>query len=157
MPAGSYMTAAWAIRPAMVDHSRRGAFKLAGGGVLAGLLAPFALKTPKVGAVPAFALGPTTRDMKHNLDKINELTSAMSRHNALQKVLNALYDRRHKAKIIPLDHDIAGLKSVKPWAQNMMQVARNKDQDDLIAKVRKLIGNDDGDSAIDINNDLLPY
>ena len=146
----------------MADHSRRGAFKLAGGGVLAGLLAPFALKTPTPGAVPAF-IPPKLSDLgsagiSRNLGDIAAVKDVLSRQHALQKVLNALYERRHNSRVTPLDFDIAGLKSVQPWAQNMMQVARNKDQDDLINKVRKLIGNESyDDDPLSIDHSDMPF
>lgn len=138
----------------MVDHSRRAALKMTGGGALAGLLAPFALKTPKA-AMPAFVpktptglLGGSNRSVMQNAKHF----AMLKKSHALQDLANKLYERQEKrGRHVKLDPDIETLVSVQPWAKVRMQLAREEETKTLLDKIHKLIRNmsDEKSASID--------
>jgi hypothetical protein len=145
----------------MVDQSRRAALKLTGGGMLAGLLAPFALKTgaaAKPAFVPPMPSGPGgLLGRPSGLLGSAKHLAMLKKSHALQDLASMLYERQEKrGRHVKLDPDIETLVSVQPWAKVRMQLAREEETKTLLDKVHKLIRGLSDEKSAGIDQPPMP-
>lgn len=127
----------------MSSLTRRGMLKGLGGGGMAAVLAPVALKFKGV-AQPA--LTPLVRPASIYGNAMAAAKRAaqmgfLKRGKVLQKILNTLRkqnDAKLRRKLVRWDHDIQGLRSVQPWAKSLMQNARDEEVLDILERLYQM-------------------